>query len=449
MVPPVTRRSFIAGMAALPALRAGQALSALPVNPGLIIIGGGVAGLAAANRLRSRGHQALILEAKNRLGGRVHTEWETFGFPYDHGADTLYSANVNPLAQLIRDRRYDLLTEAQPETWVYLDGKEASPEQYDAIGRALGDLSYQMDYGIEHYGREQRDVSIAQLSRPASRYDVLAHATIGPLFNGAETDRLSLYDIFQQTTTGVQWGVPDGLGHVIIRILGDVPHLLSTPVRRVYWGSSDVQVETDRGMIATRGVLITVPPIIMHEKRLNFDPPLTGMKQDAIAALPAATYDKIAFSFQPGFLDAVPANTACLIQNGESGPVWEFIIRPHGRDMAVGTIGGKGANLLRLQTVETAKRAALGALISAFGSGVRMAVDKSHYTNWSMDEWIRCSYSYQRIGALYARENLARTERGRLFFAGEATSIEWAGSVTGAYLSGIRAADDMIRRLDL
>ena len=442
---PVSRRSFMAGMAALPAMRATRALSALPVNPGIIVIGGGVAGMAAANTLIDNGYPALILEAKGHLGGRTYTEKETFGMPYDHGASILHSADLNPLTDLVRANRFDVVNLSESETWLYMDGKEATAEQYEALGQSLEDVAYKMDYGNEYYDKYGKDVSLRILHPPSSRSDIIAHATIGPLVNGMETSRVSLYDVFQQTSTGIEWGVPEGLGAAVNKALGDVPVSLKTPVRKVNWYNSDLIVETDLGNISTKAVIVTVPPVLIAEKKLQFDPPLPPWKWGAVRSLPMGNLDKVAIAFKPGYLDAIPENTMCLIHNGERGPVWEFVVRPYGRNMAIGHIGGKGANILRSQKEDAAIRAAVGALMSAFGTGIKDAAIKGHYTNWGNDEWTRGAFSSQKVGAILSREEMAKPLHQRLFFAGEATSIEWSGSVAGAYSSGVRAANEVLR----
>jgi monoamine oxidase len=163
--------------------------------------------------------------------------------------------------------------------------------------------------------------------------------------------------------------------------------------------------------------------------------------------LPGAAFEKIAFSFAPGFLDKIPADTDCLIQNGENGPVWQFRMRPFGRAMAVGMIGGRGASRLHQMGTENSEHAALGALMSAFGPALKGAVVASHCTDWASDEWSYGSFSLLKIGALHAREDMARPLDKRLFFAGEATASPWPATAPGAYLSGVRAAGEAMKWL--
>lgn len=449
--PRLTRRSFLAGFSALPFMPAAKALAALPVNPGIVVVGGGIAGMAAARTLMDGGYDCIVLEAKPRLGGRAYTETETFGFPYDRGCAWIRSADINPLSDLVRGNHFQVVDDTKKETWIFMDGKEATDAEYDKIGESMRAMSEKIDYGQEYYERHRKDVSLRDLAPPATRYDVIAHNTVGQLVTGSDTTRVSLFDVYQKTDTGTEWMIPDGMGYAMQRSLDAdrIPVSLNTPVRSVTWYNADVVVDTPLGSIMTKGVVVTVPPVLLAEQRIRFDPFLPSWKTEAINALPAGLLDKVALTFQPGFLQNIPQGTSVLIQNGEKGPVWEFQMRPFGHDMAVGFIGGRGAGVLRQQGAEAAKRAALGALMSAFGPGIKDAVKAWQYSDWGNDPWARGSFSVQKVGFLSSREDIGKPIAQRLYFAGEACSLEWGGSATAAYLSGIRAAQEVMRWIKL
>jgi monoamine oxidase len=456
-MPLITRRKFIAGAAgtaglaalqALPGIEAMAAGAALPLNPGVVIIGAGIAGLAAAKTLMEQGCPCIILEARDRVGGRAYTESETFGFPYDHGATWFHSADINPLCPLVRAHAFDLVDDSDRQTVVYMDGKEATQAQYDALTKSLEGVTYQIDYGNEFYEQAGRDLAIAEMAVPKSRTDIIAHAMTGPLEQGVETYALSVYDLYQQKKTGLEMRAKEGMGYSVTKSLGGTTQVfLKTPARQINWASSNIIVTTDLGPVNAKAVIVTAPPILLGEKKLRFDPPLPPDKWAAIKTLPMGLVDKIAFSFDKGYMSGIKADTICLIQNGDNGPVWQFHLRPMGQDLAVGYIGGRAAKILNQRTVTDVKRAALGALMSAFGGELKNHVKASHYTNWLADPWAHGSFSVARVGSTYARTEMAHPISRRLFFAGEACSIEWSGQAAGAYQTGVHAAKQVMEQV--
>ena len=102
----IGRRAVLQG---LTSVAAWPALAALPVNPDVVIVGAGMAGMSAARVLIENGHSVVLLEARDRTGGRAYTENSTFGHAYDHGAQWLHSADRNPLTQIAIDHRFSVI----------------------------------------------------------------------------------------------------------------------------------------------------------------------------------------------------------------------------------------------------------------------------------------------------------------------------------------------------
>jgi monoamine oxidase len=294
-------------------------------------------------------------------------------------------------------------------------------------------------------------MAISDLLHPQGRIDTIAHALTGPLEQGVETYHLSLYDLYQQKRGGKDMLAREGMGYSLLKSLneGGLQVALNTPVRSINWYSPNIVVTTDVGPVNTRGVILTVPPILIAGKKIRFEPGLPAEKWVAAKSLPMGLVDKVTFQFDKNYMSGVKPNTVALIQNGASGPVWEFHLRPLGVELAIGYIGGRAAKILNQQTPQDVKRAALGALMSAFGADLRNHVKASHYTNWLADPWAHGSFTVSQIGANYSRTQFARPASKRLFFAGEACSIEWSGQAAGAYMTGIEAAKKLMSTVKL
>ncbi|MDX1738703.1 MAG: FAD-dependent oxidoreductase, partial [Alphaproteobacteria bacterium] len=204
----LSRRRFIsAAGSALVAPSISPSFAALPSNPEIVIIGAGVAGLSAARTLRANGVDCVILEARDRIGGRAYTDSSIFGIPYDLGAAWLHSADENPLTNLVMEAGFDVVDEQATDTWLYLDGREASDDQYESLERAMEKLDEsindKIDAAIDDIGHF-KDRSVFDLSPIENRFDRIAHEVLGPLEAGADTNILSAMDVYSQRATGVE-----------------------------------------------------------------------------------------------------------------------------------------------------------------------------------------------------------------------------------------------------
>jgi monoamine oxidase len=439
-----TRRQVLAGLAALPVLStAARARADLHV----VVIGAGIAGLAAARDLLGHGFSVTVLEARNRIGGRAWTEHETFGLPYDRGCAWLHSADANPLAALVTEvagfavvRDY-----GSDRFWLCLDGEEVGADGYAAADAALTTLYSR----VAEAGAAARDAdrSVFAASPARTRFDRLAHAVVGPLDAGVETDQLSVLDLALQIGTDVEWLVPDGMAAGVLAALGPIPVELDTAATGIDWGGATVRVETARGVVACDAVVVTVPPSILADGAIGFAPALPDWKLTAAASLPMALLDKVGLQFTPGFADLLDGESlvTLLAQDGIDGEIWGHVVRPFGHDLDIGFVGGRFARELAAEPdrARIAVEMALDSLDAALGSSVRSLFIKGHYTDWAADPWARGSYAYAPPGASGQRSLLRAPIDGRLFFAGEATAEAWGTQAAGAYLTGRTAAAEV------
>jgi len=432
------RRRVVAGLGGLAALPLLGAVSraALPSNPDVVVIGAGIAGITAARDLAAAGKSVLVVEARDRVGGRAYTESKIFGVPYDHGCAWLHSADINPVTPLVQQAGFETFDEGAREFWLVLDGEDASDEAYEAAYDAYDALADAIDRSEDEL--EGRDRSVAALAPPSDRFDALAHARFGPYEAGVETDALSAVDVYTQAGTGVEWMVPNGLAAAILAALGPVPVSLGNPVSKVDWSGPGVRVETAKGTIETQAVIVTVPTDIIADGSLAFSPGLPGWKMDAYASIPMGVLDKIALQFDRNLFEDANTNTL-YAQNGASERIWDHLLRPFGHDLVITFSGGDMSKELT-GNPDGAVEAALDNLAGIFGSDVRAHFVKGHFTDWGADVWARGAYAASKVGHNKKRGQLARPVGDRLFFAGEATVPKWATQVAAAYLSGRSAA---------
>ncbi len=279
------RRALMTGGAALASLallaRAGQAQSAAE----FVIVGAGMAGLAAAQELATLGRSFVLLEAGARIGGRAHTDATTFGVPFDRGCAWLHSADKNPLTPLAKSLGFATFNDKN-DPWLYLDGGEASDQDYDRLAAA----EKRFERAIDAAGKAGRDVSVASVFPIRNLFDRIAASRNGPSEFGVDLEDLSTLDAYRQEGSSVDRLVPRGLGAMVAAYGARTPAQLNTAVLRISWkgatGPSAVRVETRRGAITAKAVIVTVSNGVLARGAIAFDPPLPVERQNDLAAVP-------------------------------------------------------------------------------------------------------------------------------------------------------------------
>lgn len=401
-------------------------------TPDVIVIGAGAAGLAAARTLAGLGRSVIVLEARDRIGGRAWTESVSFGLPIDRGCAWLHSGDENPWRSIARDLGIEVLEENPVwqgrigDRWI---GEEEGARWDHAISGWFD--------AIAAVGEAGSDVPAASVIVPDGEYRALFGAII-TWACGVEDHELSTLDFSRYRQTGFDWPVPEGYGTLVARYGAGLPVRLSTPATLVRWSGKDIAVETPAGTLRARTVIVTLPPSVLQAGGLLFDPPLPAAKQEAIAGIKVGTANKvfIAVNGDPFGMPDTSYGTA----SADRRRVASLSFKQFGRDLVGGYLGGDLAEELELAGDAAMIEFVIGELASMFGGGVRTHLGKSVATRWFTDPWSRGGYSAARPGHADARAALAEPLDGRLFFAGEACSIESFGTCHGAYATGAAAA---------
>lgn len=404
---------------------------------GVIVVGAGVAGLAAARRLAERGIAHTVIEAAWRIGGRARTTQPALlgGAHFDHGAAWLHDAHRNPLVALAgRDelRDSDL---AQSER-VFADGRWAEPAERAAYHAAWERLDEVVAPALAG-----PDVSLEAAMAPMA--DDPWAATIatweGAIIAAADADALSLQDWRRNALEGANLQPVDGVGAFVARHLARGlarPVQLETAATRIDWRGPGVRVETGRGTLHGTAAIVTVSTGVLAADAIGFVPALPEPVRSAIHRLPMGLLSKVALPAPDR--RGLPADTL-LVRRG--GPM-TFDAWPDGRGYVTGFVGGRLAWSLASDN-GACVALARDELAAMLGGGWS---DNAVVTDWGADRLHLGSYAYAGPGDAGARDELAAAFPGeRLLFAGEATRTDGlAGTVGGAYLSGVEAADRIV-----
>jgi monoamine oxidase len=400
------RRLFLASAGTSLALPASAA-----ADLDVAIVGAGVAGLAAAKALMQAGKRVLVLEARDRIGGRTVTD-TSLGFPFDRGAAGLTPGS--PLAQALGVR----LAPAPFLAAILVNGRELGHEDYDRYDKLTADLEKKID-----------EVHKA-LPGVDPRRALVPH---DPL------EQVALTELMRRSPFTGEQAVPEGVGLLVARWAAHVPVKTATRVVRIDSTERLVRLVTPETEVQARSVIVTVPAGVLAGGSPGFAPPLKADKRAALAALPMALADKVAVGFSRRVIDAsADLRLTALTKHGR---VMDALVRPGGREAAIVTVVDEEARQLETGGPTAAGALALSMLAEIFGDKLRSAFTGARSTAWGQDRYARGAWSLVQPGHKSARTILARPHDVRLFFAGEATQD---GTLEGAHASGLRAANEAL-----
>lgn len=427
----IRRRSLLAaGLAALP--RIGQA-EAGPVA----IVGAGAAGLAAAEVLRRANHPFLILEARDRIGGRAHTD-RSLGAdcPFDAGAQYIHWAERNPWALIAREAgaRFN-----DRDGWarnLVIDGRPATDAERAARRAGFAGL----DALLAPKGHDESLAAEAEAGGPAA---VNATAGLSRLSLGEDPGRVSAADYDRLWSGSDLW--VDGYGDLVARHFAHLPVRLSCPVTAIDWSGTGVRLTTEAGTVEAAAAIVTLPVGVLKSGRPAITPALPEGAHSALDGLSMGAYTKIALRLDPAKVDPVAIGDAVSLATG--GPTLYFEMGPFGHPVAVANLGGDLARELCRAGEAAAVALATERLAAVLGSQSTGAVTGGRLAGWWTDPHAMGSYSIAAPGHAQARDALQQPVGNRLFFAGEALAGGGAMTVGGATLDGERAAREVLKRL--
>ncbi len=424
----------------------------MTADPEVVVVGAGIAGLAAAAALRRAGRTCTVLEATGRIGGRAFTERPAAlgGAAFDHGASWLHAAERNPLAGLAR-AAWIVLQETQGN-WtrsVVIEGRRATEAELQTYDRAWE----RFEAVARARAQAGPDTSVADAVAPLAAEPEIAPwlptvaAWEASLIAAADPRDLSVQDWHLNELSGGNLAVPGGLGAMVERVLGPAagPVRLATPVRRIAWDRPGgmVAVTTDAGTLAARACIVTVSTGVLRAGGIGFDPPLPEAQRAALEGLPMGLLSKVAL--RPA-APALSPGSSLYRRLGDPGERAMFFSHSRLQDYLVGFFGGRAAWELAAAgpaATEDFARAELRALLGAeagFGPAV--------VTDWAADPAFLGAYAYARPDCVAARAAMDAPLAQRMFFAGEAWCMDGlAGTAGGAFLSGERAASAVVALL--
>ena len=412
-------------------------MSQVSLDPDVVVVGAGAAGLAASRELRRANVPHLVLEARNRVGGRAWTDSSGTRYPLDLGCEWLHSADRNVLAKLAPTLGHAIDKREPP--W---RRRHPQPNFSEADQAVFGGEMAAFHERLEKAGAEARrtgnDRAAATLLDPKARFNGLLDA-VSTYYNGAPLSRVSIIDFDRYCDTEEDWRVEGGYGSLIADAGAGLPVRLGCRVTRIDARGRAIRVETEAGTLEAAGVIVTVPTAVLASGAITFDPALDDHLH-AAANLPLGLANKVYFRLEGA--EAFAPDTR-LVGEPSRRDTGSYTLRPRGRDLVEGYFGGDYARRLEAGGLPAFVEAARREIGEALGHDLGRRLTPVVATAWALDPFAMGSYSHALPGHADDRAVLASAVDDRIAFAGEATSPEFFSTAHGAFEEGTRAAQAM------
>jgi monoamine oxidase len=410
----------------------------LPSSVDVAIIGAGAAGLGAAHALKGSGLSVLVLEARDRLGGRAHTIMASPEVTFDVGCGWLHSADRNSFVGVAGTLGFEI-NRSLPPWRERAYGKAFPQEDRDDFIAALDAFYDRAERAASEARQRDRDGAANACLEPGNRWNPMIDA-ISTYINGCELDQVSLLDMDAYEDTDINWRIRRGYGALISAYGAACPVALNCAVTLIDHSKKQIRIETSQGTLTAEQVIITVPTNLISEEAIRFHPPLPA-KVDAARGLPLGLADKVTLALGEPEALPVEGNLRAATMRTEMGT---YHIRPFGQPCIDGFFGGRFAQALEDAGEGAFAAESINEIVAILGNDFRRKLKPLAESRWAHDPFARGSYSHALPGHAGDRAVLAEPVNGRLFFAGEATSPEFFSTAHGARDSGERAAKEVL-----
>ena len=429
----------------------------------IIVIGAGFSGIAAARTLQDAGQDVIVLEGRDRIGGRTHTD-STLGPDIDLGGSWIHGPHGNPLVPIAVEAG---------ATWKWTDFKNIlgnSVMAFDADGTLIDTAEYTQ--GINNYDGafamlygsilgEKPDGSIESIADlyNSGLIDQPADAPFGTKKGYHYTSQIrfqyenaagleeSAFNVgsYIKLPGGDNLLCGGGLRKLLHHLAQGVDIRLNTAVHEIKYTGDSISVCTNQGDFSADRCVVSVPLGVLQAGNIQFSPELPAEKAAAIGRIGMGNYEKIALKFPHIFWPTEPHRLNYISDhNPPLYNAWLNFAHFTGDPILVCYHGGPMAEYTNQMDDEDLISGCVETLKKMFGSDVPDPVSYLR-TSWSSSEFSQGSYSFTKVGQQAGdREELARSVNGKLFFAGEATHPNFYGTVHGAYESGVSAAKELL-----
>lgn len=419
------------------------------------VIGAGVAGLTTARILTDAGRRVVVLEARDRIGGRVHTDRRD-GLVTDLGASWIHGVDGSAVADAaaalgLRTTEFTVggyQVDSRPIAYHGPDGSRLDDAAAQQFAADVHTLDRSLAGVIERSGAEDSYHDVVERALAAQRWDAdrtervrehLEHRSEEQY--GVSSAELAAHCLDDDVVEGDEVVFPDGYDALPEHLAEGLDVRLGHVVHAVERGPDGVVVViSGHGPVRADAAVVTVPVGVLRSADFTIAPPLPERHRDALARLRMNAFEKVVLRFPNRFWDE---DVYAIRQLGPAGAWWHSwydLTRLDGIPTLLTFAAGPAARAIRGWSDEQVAASVLEQLRRLYGEGVGTPTSV-HVTAWQDDPFSRGSYAHMLPGSTTAdHDDLARPVDGVLHLAGEATWTDDPATVTAALHSGHRAA---------
>lgn len=410
----------------------------------VVIIGAGISGLSAANYLKKKGFNPIVLEAQNKIGGRLKTN-RSLGFAFDEGASWIHGPKRNPITKLAKKSDTKLFLTEDESIEVF----DTNGEQYQLAILDIEERAYENTLEALEEGSDSKLSTQLYRSNPELENDRLWNYMLSAFLEfdtGGDIDQLSskyFYD--DKAFKGKDVIVTDGYDHITNHLSKDIDIRLNHNVTKLDYNSDKVIVNTSQGIFIADHVIVTVPLGVLKKNIITFNPPISESIHTAINNLQMGTVNKFMLIWEEAFWKK---DLQYIGYTSEHKGKYNYFlnVKKYSNINALMTFSfGEISKKEEYKSDQEIVDEIMMNIHRMFGPNIPRPKQILR-TKWNNNPYAFGSYSFPAFGSSPTDyKAFEQSLSNKIFFAGEHTIHEYRGTVHGAYLSGIREAKKIMK----
>jgi monoamine oxidase len=419
-----------------------------PSDKTVIVIGAGISGLAAAKKLKGKGFNIIVLEAQDKVGGRLRTN-RTLGVAFDEGASWIHGIDGNPITTLAQEAGMTTAetVDDQADACYDIGGVLRSPNTYNTAETELYNI---LDTMMNSGSADQSFETVFNSLYPSHTTDRLWKFLLSTYvtFDTGDLNNLSskLYNEGEEFG-GIEKISTNGFDTIPNYLANGLNIQLNQRVSKIDYSSSKIKV-THNGMESEADyVLVTVPLGVLKANSIQFTPILPNTKQNAIQKIGMNCVNKFLLTWNTPFWD----NNQYIVYTPDTKDKFNYFVNVNKYNPSANALMTFAYADYARQTETMSDAQIISEIMlhlkDIYGNSIPNPTNILR-TKWQTNENSFGAYSYTAVGTeMQHFEDLSEEVNDKLFFAGEHTNVDYFSTAHGAYLSGIREADKIIELL--